>query len=70
MIEVFKTDIKNNEQAAMVRGLLTVHFGYTAVSFDLEDCDNILRIEASNVETNLIIEALSDLKIGCHVLEG
>ena len=70
MIEVFKTDIKNNEQAAMVRGLLTVHFRYTAVSFDLEDCDNILRIEASNVEANLIIEALSDLKIDCHVLEG
>ncbi len=69
MVEVFKTTIENSEQAGMVKEILSELLGYSNVAFDLEDCDNVLRIESNNVNARLIIKALAILKIECQILE-
>jgi len=47
MIEVFKTDIVNSFDAYRILRLLHTAFPGYNVNFDLEDCDRILRIAAS-----------------------
>ncbi|WP_291041045.1 hypothetical protein [Dyadobacter sp. 50-39] len=44
MVEVFKTDVEQQSQARLLSDLICLAFtGYRA-SFDLEDCDRVLRI--------------------------
>jgi hypothetical protein len=44
MVEVFKTDVEQQSQARLLSDLICLAFtGYRA-SFDLEDCDGVLRI--------------------------
>lgn len=44
MVEVFKTDVERQSQARLLADLICLAFtGYQA-SFDLEDCDKILRV--------------------------
>ena len=44
MVEVFKTDVEKQGQARLLADLICLAFtGYRA-SFDLEDCDRVLRI--------------------------
>ena len=47
MIEVFKTNITDEEVADSIVQLLTWHFPDARINFDLEDCDRILRVEMS-----------------------
>lgn len=47
MIEVFKTNVKCRIFAGLlVEQIHKMHAGYTA-NFDLDDCDNILRVKSS-----------------------
>ena len=60
MVEVFKTNVKENVHADTL--LSTIHetlAGHRA-SFDLEDCDSILRIECNleYINAPLVIELL------------
>jgi hypothetical protein len=59
MIEVFKTNVENEQQASMLTQLIQHVFpGYRA-NFDLHDCDNILRIQsAADIEPAVIINLL------------
>jgi hypothetical protein len=45
MIEVFKTNVSENCQAAKLKALLSEYFPDTRINFDLEDCDKVLRME-------------------------
>ncbi|HEX2847656.1 MAG TPA: hypothetical protein VHN59_14000 [Chitinophagaceae bacterium] len=48
MIEVFKTDVKDKIFASiLVEQIHKMYTGYTA-NFDLDDCDNILRVKSSS----------------------
>ncbi len=50
MVEVFKTDVEKQSQAQLLVDLICLAFtGYQA-SFDLEDCDRILRISCDGTE--------------------
>lgn len=66
MIEVFKTNVKEKEHANMlVEQIHKIFIDYRA-NFDLEDCDNILRIKS---KTGIIhVSSLVDLlkKFGFH----
>lgn len=46
MVEVFKTNIASNKKAGHVLGMLQNQFPGLEMNFDLEDCDNILRVES------------------------
>jgi len=49
MIEVFRTNIVNSNEAAEIAGKLAEKLPGSRISFDLEDCDRVLRIEAAHV---------------------
>ncbi len=44
MVEVFKTNVANSRDAARLLALLHQSFPDYSANFDLEDCDNILRV--------------------------
>lgn len=49
MVEVFKTNVHNPDAAKqIIKNLAKLSSRYKA-NFDLEDCDKILRVEASHI---------------------
>jgi hypothetical protein len=71
MVEVFKTDVNNPDHARLLVDQIHKTFvGYKA-NFDLEDCDNILRIESKSnrVDSLLVIDFLNDFGFYAAVLE-
>ena len=48
MVEVFKTNVKDSDQAKMLTDLIHKDFPAYKVNFDLDDCDNILRVESND----------------------
>ncbi len=46
IVQVFKTDVHNRSSAIQIVGFLQRHFTRYKINFDLDDCDNILRIES------------------------
>ena len=45
MVEVFKTNVENPGQAAMLLDQIHRHFRRYKANFDLDDCDKILRVK-------------------------
>ncbi len=70
MVEVFKTDVKNQKQANELRFRLKKCFEAYEVNFDLQDCDKILRVkcEKEEIQTTAILQLLSQLNIRAEVL--
>ncbi|MFH6998623.1 hypothetical protein ACHRVZ_11875 [Flavobacterium sp. FlaQc-57] len=68
MIEVFKTNVQEVEQSILIVGKLLEHFPNSAINFDLEDCDKILRIHGSSLSNKKIIELLNSYGYHCEVL--
>lgn len=70
MIEVYKTDIKLDTDVSLITKILNRKYPNLKIDFDLEDCDNILRIEGIDfcsenimnivVETGFCIEILPE----------
>lgn len=48
-VEVFKTNVQQQRQAAWLLGLLNRQFPLCRINFDLDDCDRILRVEGREV---------------------
>lgn len=69
MVEVFKTNVEDPAQAAKLVGLLQKHITNSSVNFDLEDCDNVLRIEGPEVSLPLVVGILKDYGYKCQPLE-
>jgi hypothetical protein len=69
MIEVFKTNVQLEEEAATLAGKLSLEFPLTKINFDLEDCDKVLRVEGKDVAPHKIIEMLSSDGYQCDFLE-
>lgn len=68
MVEVFKTNIDNAEQADSIKNIILEHFPYYKINFDLGDCDKILRVEVS-ISPNAIIDIVKGHNYICEVLE-
>lgn len=71
MVEVFKTDVEKQSQAKLLVDLICLAFtGYRA-SFDLEDCDKVLRIscESAPVCCASVIGLLESFGYEASVLE-
>ncbi len=66
IVSVFKTDIQKQELNRLIPALNSLS-KIIRWNTDLEDCDNILRIESYDIATNEVISILT--KIGFHAEE-
>jgi len=69
-VEIFKTNVCNANQSARVIQLLSERFLEYEVNFDLDDCDQILRIETAFGEINnaKIKQVLASAGYSCQEL--
>jgi hypothetical protein len=70
MVEVFKTTVSESTQSELLTRQLESEFHDYKVNFDLEDCDNILRVECRNglIQSTNIINFLQSLGYSAQVL--
>jgi len=66
---VFATSVEKPRQVSRVKPLLTAVPSINDWNFDLEDCDNILRIEAKDVSPRYIESLLQTAGFECRELE-
>lgn len=66
---VFSTSVKEPRQVSKVTTLLTKVPAIAQWNFDLEDCDNILRIVASGLSPQYIESLLQKAGIHCQELK-
>jgi len=69
MVEVFKTNVEQQQDAAMLLSVLSQGFPLHKINFDLDDCDNILRVEGANIMPDRIIGVLISNGYQCSILE-
>lgn len=69
MVEVFKTNVTNPQQAEELIGLLRNLLPGSNVNFDLEDCDRVLRIDHESVEHREVIRLLAMNGFECCLLQ-
>lgn len=69
MVEVFKTNVYDAETADEIARHLVGLIPGGRVSFDLEDCDKILRIENESINPDKIKTFLSEKGFNCEILE-
>jgi hypothetical protein len=71
MVEVFKTNVKDQDVAdKLIDQIHETFIGYKA-NFDLQDCDNILRVKCMTgpVEPNLLICFLQQFGCNAEILQ-
>ena len=68
-ILIFSTSVEKPEQVNEVKPLLTSVPAISGWNFDLEDCDNILRIEANDISPRYIESLLEAAGFSCRELE-
>jgi hypothetical protein len=71
MIEIFKTNVRSSIHAKMLVSQIHTAFGNYEANFDLDDCDNILRIKSisGTVQASRLIAFLKDFGFNAEVLE-
>jgi len=67
-VSIFRTSINDPEKIQFLKKTLDVIIGRKYWNFDLEDKDNILRIEANPVVNNFLIQEISKLGFECEEL--
>jgi hypothetical protein len=70
MVEVFKTNVKDLDHAKMLIDQIHKNFIDYKANFDLQDCDNILRVEYTSgmVQASHLIDLLKDFGFKAEVL--
>ncbi|HET8830402.1 MAG TPA: hypothetical protein VFM79_13735 [Pelobium sp.] len=70
MVEVFSTNVKDYKEADFLLDHLGKQFPVYEMNFDLEDCDNILRIKSDleTIEVIQIVEMVNNLGFVAEVL--
>ncbi len=60
MVEVFKTNVADRSQADLIRDRIHSNYPGILVNFDLDDCDNILRVKSQGegIDLPIIINLL------------
>jgi hypothetical protein len=69
MVEVFKTNIYEEEKSNIIFQKLLEHFPENKINFDLEDCDKILRVEGDTIFSEKIIEIVQEEGHLCEILD-
>lgn len=69
MVEVFKTNIEETEQAQEIVSALQQYFPGSRVTIDLDDCDKVLRINHTMVQPKEVIQLVSAKGFECSMLQ-
>lgn len=72
VVEIFRTDVRDKNQTVPVLQLLQHQFPTYRANFDLDDCDNILRLETREevIQQQHVIILLQQLGYKAEVLPG
>ncbi len=68
MIEVFKTNITDRNSMRSASKVLYQTLNITNVTFDLKDCNTILKIESDTNCNQIVIEKLNNWGFECELL--
>lgn len=68
-IIIFKTSVNSPDEVSRVNNLLTAVPGIQQWNFDLDDCDNILRIVAKKLYPPAIESLLQMAGVDCQELK-
>ena len=68
-ILVFKTNLTDANHIGTIGSSLNVHPAISKWNVDLQDCDNILRIVANNIEPKEVENILSNAGYYCEELQ-
>jgi len=68
MVEVFRTHVKKKAEAKKIVNALQKEFSGCKITFDLQDCDKILRVEGENIPVEEIILLLESRNHPCTIL--
>lgn len=69
MVEVFKTNVYEEDRSRILLQKLFEYFPNNKINFDLEDCDKILRVEGKNILSEKIMEILNEEGHFCEILD-
>lgn len=71
IVQVFKTDVKCSKEASRVTALFLALYPAFKINVDLEDEDNILRIESYGIEIEIhyVVNLMKALGYYCERLE-
>lgn len=69
MVEVFKTNVADQDQAHQLIAQLKQLLPEYKINFDLEDCDKVLRIEHTHVAIIPVVSFVRQQGFLCEVLE-
>lgn len=66
---IFKTSISKKKEIKQLRPVLNELLPQTDLwNFDLEDCDNILRVETQTLNADQVLNAIQNLGYFCEEL--
>ena len=69
MVEVFKTNVENADQARVLIGRIHEAFAELTANFDLQDCDRILRVKSTgSIQSSVLIRLLNKFGFDAEVL--
>ena len=71
MAEIFKTNISDKEEVDKVIRLFQSSWQHLQVSFDLDDCDRILRVESKGepIDPQKLVEFLALHRLEVELIE-
>lgn len=71
MVEVFKTNVEDSDHASWIIDCIGKRFSNYTANFDLEDCDNILRVKCMDapIESQAIINLVHDSGYYAEILQ-
>ncbi len=69
MVWVFKTTVQQNKEAEQCKVLLQSLYPDARITFDLEDCDKVLRIDNAHLSISQVKAILQQLAFTCEELE-
>jgi hypothetical protein len=68
MVEVYKTTVQTEQEAVQIQSKLKTLYPNNRFSFDLEDCDKIMRVEGEAIGIEEIELIFDDLYLKVEVL--
>ncbi|OOQ60609.1 hypothetical protein [Mucilaginibacter pedocola] len=66
---IFKTSVATPSQASRLQPMLSALADIKRYTFDLEDCDRVLRIESTRIESQTIKHILRMAGFSCEELQ-
>jgi hypothetical protein len=68
-VQVFKTSVEEKISANKLQTQLMNYFPHCKITFDLEDCDRILRMQGAGISPSKVIELLKSNGYEAEILQ-